>query len=113
MKFNRTTLFALLMLLAYVPAVLLVSLHTHHAEGFAKYECDDCVHHRVHSGHIAPDTGLHLCLLCQFAQQSYFGTDEVGKLVVPQTLNNTLLPAAEQVLSVIGNISPSRAPPCF
>lgn len=72
---RRKTIFAMLMLLAYLPAVLLSSLHSHETVSQEPVQCHDCVNHNHHSGHIGAAFAHHNCLLCQFLQQTYIGND--------------------------------------
>lgn len=113
MKFSRTTIYAMLMLLAYVPAVLLMSFHTHHAEGFANYQCEDCVHHKAHSGHLVTYSGHHLCLLCHFSHQSYMSGSACKSVVVPEMALRIVAPQFRSVVSADCNNLPTRGPPCF
>ena len=70
---KRKIFYAIALLLAYLPAVLLSSLHTHEQALQEPVRCLDCVNHNHHSGHIDTAFAHHDCLLCQFMQQTYVG----------------------------------------
>ena len=63
---------ALVLLTLYVSILLFSCLHIHSESFFAANECEQCVHHLPHSGHLTAGDGLqHVCLLCQFLSLHY------------------------------------------
>ena len=62
-----------LLLAAFLPMLLLSSLHTHSEEEYWHEEgCDACVHHQPCAGHLNDGTiSLHDCVLCQFLSLPY------------------------------------------
>ncbi|MBO4740677.1 MAG: hypothetical protein J5605_03415 [Bacteroidales bacterium] len=113
MKRFKTTLYAMALLLAYLPAVLLSSLHTHTPVAQEPVHCFDCVHHQHHSGHLTTTFGHHDCMLCQFSQQTYIG----NHTNVPKTLLlPTVVPYACETVGIQTAVQPTkspRAPPLF
>lgn len=69
---TRRKVTALVMLTLYVSILFSSCFHIHSDNLFAAGECDQCVHHLPHSGHLTAGGGLqHDCLLCQFLSLVY------------------------------------------
>ena len=61
-----------MLLTVYLSIVLVSSLHIHPASLWQIDECEQCVNHTPHAGHLtASDGWSHDCLLCQFLSFSY------------------------------------------
>ncbi len=68
----RRKIAAFVLLTVYLSMLLVASLHVHAKAFHAITDCEQCVHHQVHNGHLtANDGGQHVCLLCQFLTLSY------------------------------------------
>ncbi len=68
----RRKIAAFVLLAVYMSMLLVSSLHVHAKSFFAETDCEQCLHHQVHNGHLtASDGGQHDCLLCQFLTLSY------------------------------------------
>jgi len=70
------------MLTLYVSILFSSCLHIHSDSFFAASECEQCVHHLPHSGHLTAGDGLqHDCLLCQFLNLTYVAATVVALLI--------------------------------
>lgn len=92
MKF-RERLYALLLASVFMPMLLLAPFHNHedhhsrHTE-----ECECCINHIPHTGHISDDNPLPQCVLCNFVwaqylpeHQSHLTVYEAGRSTVSQS----------------------------
>ena len=108
---NRKVVYAIVLLLAYLPAVLLSSLHTHEQALQEPVRCLDCVNHNHHSGHVDMAFAHHDCLLCQFLQQTYVGNafEESNAVLLPSDVHYGIKTVAIQSFIILRKSS--RAPP--
>ena len=109
----KRQLSAWLLLSVFVPMTALSALHVH---GFTatddKLDCDACVHHIPHGGHLSNNVvDLGECVLCQLLATSFLASsfDQPSYLV---SLNCALLPSLTALLAVRPcSVQSSRAPP--
>jgi hypothetical protein len=58
---------SVVLLAVFLPMLILSSIHVHHSVHQQEKECEECVHHIPHSGHIGVQTTCSFdCVLCQF-----------------------------------------------
>ncbi len=63
---------AWLLLAVYLSMVVLSSLHVHPESLLIPDECEQCMHHLPHAGHLSASNGVSDdCLLCQFLSLTY------------------------------------------
>ena len=113
MKANRRrSLAAKLLLLAYLPALCIASLHVHQYEGAFELECTMCNHHVPHVGHLVPASpDMHDCALCLFLSLTYTAAPLALIAFIRPLMRVSHNMLCEAVcLRVTGHIKP-RAPP--
>ncbi len=63
---------AIMLLTVYLSILSFSVFHVHHAGQWMANECQQCVNHVPHSGHLSASDGMsHVCLLCQFLSLNY------------------------------------------
>jgi len=69
---RRRRILSILLLAVFLPAMLVSSLHHHNDIHDSEVECEDCVHHIPHAGHLIAHNGcLSECVLCHFLALTY------------------------------------------
>ena len=109
----KTRVYALIVLLAYLPTVFVASLHTHRPGNDISIQCVDCVNHNPHAGHLTDALSAHSCLLCVFIQQTYIQKDTQIFQYIPLRWQNLLSPGISKWQSTTYSHIPARAPPLF
>ncbi|UKK47863.1 hypothetical protein L6475_11675 [Prevotella sp. E9-3] len=115
MKRNaRRHISAVVLLAVYLSMVLLASFHVHPTSLNIVDDCEMCVNHQAHGGHLTSgDSGQHVCLLCQFLTFNYLAVAvaAVVFILTKTPLYRAAFCAAIQLRSrgIIG----LRAPPSF
>ena len=59
-----------ILLSVILPVLLLAPFHRHH-QATTSADCQECVAHQHHSGHIAVDGSLQDCLVCQLLGEAF------------------------------------------
>jgi hypothetical protein len=104
---------AWLLLAVFLPMLLLSSLHWHGLAEVVGDECEACVNHISHSGHLSPTSlQFHDCVVCHYASLTFTAATVIVALVfsvklftiTPRQCSFTLRSAAGLILG--------RAPPC-
>ena len=103
------------LLAVYLSAVLASTFHRHpeHSQG---PDCEQCVHHLPHAGHIGAYEGaLSDCVICQFLGIPYVLTLSAALLLPTCLFSGLLSPLRENFISSYRQHTLSRAPPvlCF
>lgn len=94
------------LLVAYLPLLVLSSLHVHHETVDTLDNCKQCVGH-IEEQHSHPND----CQYCHILSQSYFGQDnEQTALLLPVTERLTIT-ACEPTVQLRYGVSQLRAPP--
>lgn len=99
------------LLAVYLSAVLAFSFHRHpeHRQG---PDCEQCIHHLPHAGHIGTDEGaLSDCVLCQFLGIPYTWTRSATLLLPVGLCTGLISLLREPFLSFCPQHLRSRAPP--
>ncbi|MBR5257224.1 MAG: hypothetical protein IKV62_10685 [Bacteroidales bacterium] len=99
------------LLAVYLSAVLASTFHRHpeHTQG---PECEQCVHHLPHAGHIGTYEGaLSDCVLCQFLGIPYILTLAAALLLPMCLFGGIISPLRETFISSYRQHTRSRAPP--
>jgi len=74
----KRRLSAWLLLLVFVPMMVATSLHVHDVAALSVAECEQCLHHVHHDGHIGTYAeNIHDCVLCQFANLPFIAATAV------------------------------------
>ncbi len=69
----------MMLLTVYLSILSFSVFHVHHAGQWLADECEQCVHHIPHSGHLSASDGTsHVCLLCQFLSIFYVAATVVA-----------------------------------
>ena len=79
-QIRRKQIASWLLLLAFLPMLLISSVHVHkHSNSqYAEIECGKCVQHLPCDGHLnIDDNRSHECVLCQFVSLQYTPTEDV------------------------------------
>ncbi|MBR1799776.1 MAG: hypothetical protein IJ761_07800 [Bacteroidales bacterium] len=76
----------LVLLAAYLPLLIVLSLHTHHESAPTTQTCIDCAHHVSHSKHMQEASATtHLCVVCQIISSlHYFAPQDTDIINVEQ-----------------------------
>ncbi|MBP5213932.1 MAG: hypothetical protein J6032_04855 [Bacteroidales bacterium] len=113
-RFHKQTAKVLLMLLAMLLMLGTKVLHTHHYEWNPSLECQDCLHHTDHSGHISLATDTQSdCLLCQILSVPFVAETPVPLLLLPVPCATLFVSRVQTGFSRQGQHISLRAPPCF
>lgn len=102
------------MLSVFLPMLLLSYLHVH-VESFEVIDCDACVEHMHHAGHITSQvTTVDDCLLCRFMGQQY-DASPVQPSAVGDHAFTAFVPALGQQHPVLATVvvTSLRAPPAI
>ena len=108
----RRYIAAWLLLLAYLPALCIASLHVHHHDGALEPECTMCAGHVPHVGHLLPaSSDMHDCAFCLFLSLTYTATPAALIAFLRPSMRVSHRMVNEAIcLRVTGHIK-SRAPP--
>ncbi len=103
-----------MLLTVYLSMLLVASLHVHAKAFHAITDCEQCVHHQVHNGHLtASDGGQHDCLLCQFLTLTYTAVAIATVVFFIQFCKIRYITPDFQMKSVARGVVGLRAPPFF
>lgn len=101
-----------MMLTLYVSMLFSSCLHIHSDHFLAANECEQCVHHQPHSGHLTAGDGLqHVCLLCQFLSLTYVAATVVALLIYNKVFTRHYDAPLSRIGQAQWGILGLRAPP--
>ena len=104
--------YAWVLLTVYLSIVLVSSLHIHPASLWQIDECEQCVNHTPHAGHLtASDGWSHDCLLCQFLSFSYVAAAVATVILYNQTFKLSYHAPLARIGLLNGGTAALRAPP--
>lgn len=107
---NRIT--AIVLLAVYLSMLFISSFHVHTTEFSAKDECEQCVNHVPHAGHLVAGIGSsHVCLLCQLQSLTYLVPVVAVAVVIVKESRLQRDTYEVQVARVACGIVGLRAPP--
>ena len=102
---------ARLLLAVFIPMVLLSVTHRHDFQPTGTSNCDECVKHVPHAGHLLPHVNhVSDCVLCQFLQISSIVVSAAISLFVCQKVQHYLQPENRCREVCVAHPS-TRAPP--
>lgn len=105
---------AWLLLLVYVPMMVIASLHIHAYESSAVGECEQCLHHIHHGGHLnAYSNSINDCVLCQFASLPYIASTAILFTTIAIASRIVYANSADSLHIGVCNVLSTRAPPIF
>lgn len=111
----KRKLSAWLLLLAYVPIMVAISLHVHNDNSGSVAEgCVQCAHHIHHDGHLnAYNSTAHDCVLCQFASLPFVAATAVVLTVAVCASHIAYVEESDRLHLGVCAIKSTRAPPVF
>ncbi|MBP3738545.1 MAG: hypothetical protein J6I72_05800 [Muribaculaceae bacterium] len=103
---------AWILLSVFVPMIVLTCFHIH-CEPASNIDCDQCVEHVHHAGHITQHTAsVDDCVLCRFVSERFVGAQSLQALVCERELVAVVVPAVRAFSAIEQRSIPSlRAPP--
>lgn len=109
---RREQIPAWILLSVFVPMVLLSCFHFHSIPS-VPVDCDDCLEHVHHPGHITQDSAtVDECLLCRFLSQRFVAPAGLPELKVDAVLISLVAePLTEAFIDVCYGVPTLRAPP--
>lgn len=108
----KRQLSAWLLLLVFVPMMVLSSLHVHDYGDTTENQCEQCVHHVRHAGHLnAISHHSFDCPLCQFASLPYLAPIATVLVVSFIVRNETYINNVYRITIGVCDIKSTRAPP--
>lgn len=107
---HRRRIYAWLLLLVFVPALVATSLHIH--EGTAEVDCELCLHHVRHAGHLEAYHAVD-CPLCQFAGLPYIAAAVMAIAVAVRALHAVYADSDGFPCVGVCGIKSTRAPPAI
>ncbi|MBO7100431.1 MAG: hypothetical protein J6V98_00220 [Bacteroidales bacterium] len=114
MKMNRRTrISAWVLLAAFLPLLVVSSVHTHRLPSSEAEVCHQCVAHEAHPAHLGvPVVSVHDCVFCHLMSFYYLGSAALlVAVLLPVCLAGSMgLPSA--VVAGRVGLPGLRAPPC-
>ena len=109
---RREQISAWIMLSVFVPMLLLSSLHIHTIPS-VPINCDECVEHVHHAGHITQyDDPVDDCVLCRFLNQRYVCAFQHLELQADAAvIAVVVMPEVEAIVDAYYGVASLRAPP--
>jgi hypothetical protein len=109
----KRILAARLLLAVFLPMLLLTSLHRHDFAQLSHEDCEACVNHVSHSGHLSTAAfSLHDCVICQFTGISYVAAAAVMLAVLGCAVFRFHAVTSVACVVRVVNRWHGRAPPC-
>ena len=103
---------AFFLLAIYVSILLFSSFHVHSQALSLSDDCEQCVNHVPHSGHLSPvDGAQHVCLLCQFLNLTFIAATGVAVIIYINVRAKHVIPPLTHAVHVIRGVVGLRAPP--
>ena len=103
-------IYAVLLLLVVLPTVLFAPFH-HHDEKLSFDDCEACLHHEPHQGHLSENHSTDECLVCQVLCQQYVPSGEVVIRLLSSESVTVSDAGANDICILSYQPSSSRAPP--
>ncbi len=103
-----------LLLATFLPMLILSSVHVHQYGREAEDDCQMCMHHKVHNGHLSKaELTMHDCVLCQIFHLTFLNPSPTP--TVAPSAGICLLPCEQNqtVVSRTAATTSPRAPPLF
>lgn len=108
----REQISAWILLSVFVPALLLSFLHSHSLPS-TTIDCDECVEHVHHAGHITQYTSpVDDCVLCRFMSQRFINAFQPQELKAYAVVVAVIVePLAYATVDALHRVPSLRAPP--
>ena len=111
---KRRHIIATFLLAVLLPAFIVSFLHSHPEYPADEHECEECLHHHPHAGHIVAGSGSFSdCVLCHFLGIPFIATLAAAFLPSARRLNCRCAFLHEACVEAFRQINLSRAPPVF
>ena len=110
----REQISAWILLSVFLPTILLSCLHIHSLPS-TPIDCDDCVEHVHHAGHITQySSPVDDCVVCRFMSQRFIAEFQPQEFKACAVMVAVIIkPVAEAVVDAYHGVTSLRAPPAI
>ncbi len=102
---------AMVLLSVLLPVLFAEPFHHHARVPATDPECEACLHHQPHQGHLSSGESLSECLLCHFLCEQYISAPETRLPDLPSVEKTEDATGTCRPVSFIHHLTSPRAPP--
>lgn len=107
----KERLHAMALLAVLLPVLFAAPFHHHDPAFHSDTECDACLHHQPHQGHLSGGDSIGDCLLCHFLCEPFVSAPETRLPSLPAVLKTEFAAGTGCFVRFIYLLTSPRAPP--
>ena len=107
----KERLHAMALLAVLLPVLFAAPFHHHDPAFHSDTECDACLHHQPHQGHLSGGDSIGDCLLCHFLCEPFVSAPETRLPGCISVLRKDFAAGAGCFVSFVHLLTSPRAPP--